>query len=139
MLLADTSKMAEQTCSAEQFSLEDLLSIHQMIFLPSTLDLLVGHLDKAIAQGGASQDLCSAILRLYLLYPQCANAAVVRKVLTQTVVALPECQFGYYACISPSVFATPEDEKKVQDVLNLHELLENCDFKAVSTRRYRVH
>ncbi|KAL8272900.1 hypothetical protein Esti_003209 [Eimeria stiedai] len=122
--------MAEPAVSVEQFAVEDLLNIHQMIFLPSTLDLLVNHLEKGVAQGGASPDLCSAILRLYLLYPQCADAQVVRKILVQTIVALPENQFGYYACIAPSHFASPEDEKRVQDVLTLQDLLEGCDFKA---------
>lgn len=121
--------MTDQAVSLDQFAVEDLLNIHQMIFLPSTLDLLINHLETGIAQGGASPDLCSAILRLYLLYPQCANADVVRKILVQTVVALPENQFGYYACIAPSHFSTPEDEKKVQDILTLQELLEGCDFK----------
>lgn len=122
--------MAEEAVSVEQFAVEDLLNIHQMIFLPSTLDVLVSHLDKGIAQGGASPDLCSAILRLYILYPQCANAEVVRKILVQTIVALPENQFGYYACIAPSHFSCSEDEKRVQDILLLQELLEGCDFKA---------
>lgn len=122
--------MAEQAVSLDQFPVEDLLNIHQMIFLPSTLDLLVSHLEKGVAQGGASPDLCSAILRLYLLYPQCANAEVVRKILTQTIVALPENHFGYYACFAPSHFTSPDDEKRVQDILTLQELLEGCDFKA---------
>ncbi|KAL8424644.1 hypothetical protein Efla_006392 [Eimeria flavescens] len=122
--------MAEQTVSLEQFPVEDLLNIHQMIFLPSTLDLLINHLEAGVAQGGASPDLCSAIIRLYLLYPQCADAEIVRKILVQTIVALPENQFGYYACIAPSHFASPEDEKRVQDVLTLQDLLEGCDFKA---------
>lgn len=122
--------MAEQPVNVDQFAVEDLLNIHQMIFLPSTLDLLVSHLEKGIAQGGAYPDLCSAILRLYLLYPQCANAEIVRKILVQTIVALPENQFGYYACIAPSHFSSAEDEKRVQDILTLQELLEGCDFKA---------
>ncbi|OEH80294.1 uncharacterized protein LOC34623536 [Cyclospora cayetanensis] len=122
--------MAEPAVSVDQFPVEDLLNIHQMIFLPSTLDLLVNHLEKGIANGGASPDLCSAILRLYLLYPQCANAEVIRKILVQTIVALPENQFGYYACIAPSHFASAEDEKRVQDMLTLQDHLEGCDFKA---------
>ncbi|CDJ52111.1 eukaryotic translation initiation factor 3 subunit 11, putative [Eimeria brunetti] len=122
--------MGEPSGSVEQIPVEDLLNIHQMVYLPSTLDLLVSHLEKQIAQGGASPDLCSAVLRLYLLYPQCANAQVVRKILVQNIVALPENQFGYYACIPPSHFPAPEDEKRVQDILTLQEHLEACNFKA---------
>ncbi|CDI78403.1 eukaryotic translation initiation factor 3 subunit 11, putative [Eimeria acervulina] len=122
--------MAEPSVSVDQFTVEDLLNIHQMIYLPSTLDLLISHLEKGIAQGGASPDLCSAVLRLYLLYPQCANAEVVRKILVQNIVALPENQFGYYACISPSHFPAPEDEKRVQDILTLQEHIEACNFRA---------
>ena len=131
--------MAEPSVSVDQFTVEDLLNIHQMIYLPSTLDLLISHLEKGIAQGGASPDLCSAVLRLYLLYPQCANAEVVRKILVQNIVALPENQFGYYACISPSHFPAPEDEKRVQDILTLQEHIEACNFRAVSPKPYTLN
>lgn len=123
--------MADESVNVDQFAVEDLLNIHELIYIPSTLETLINHLDKGIAAGGASPDLCSAILRLYILYPQCANAEIVRKILIQTIVALPENQFSYYACIAPSYFSNPEDEKKVQDILTLQELLEGCDFKGV--------
>lgn len=123
--------MSEQAASLDKLSLEAVLELPDFIYQPATLGYLVSHLDKGVAAGGASPSLCVAILRLYLLYPQCADEEVVRKILAQAIVQIQDVSFAYFLSMVPPSYPTPEQTKRVSDVLQLQELIEGCRFKQV--------
>ncbi|RQX71444.1 SAC3/GANP family protein [Toxoplasma gondii CAST] len=107
-----------------------LLQAPELRYDPSSLTLLCQYTEEQVAKNTYDQEACLAVLKLYLLYPQCFSVDLARKILVKGIMNLPNEDCAVFVGMLQQQ-PGKKDWKKVQEAIHLWELLEKCRFKQV--------
>lgn len=100
------------------------------LYNPNNIDVLHTYLNEQCADNTYDLEANLAILRLYQFNTNQIDKKVIIKILLKALTALPQPDFILCkGLIDPSFFEEEEIEENMKHVLELHKLLELCDFK----------
>lgn len=105
-----------------------LLQAPELRYDPSSLTLLCQYTEEQVAKNTYDQEACLAVLKLYLLYPQCFSAELARKIIVKGIMNLPNEDCAVFVGMLQQQ-PTKKEWKKVQEAILLWEMLEKCTFK----------
>jgi len=100
------------------------------LYNPHNIEVLHGYLNEQCAENTYDLEANLAILRLYQFNTNQIDKKVIIKILLKALTALPNPDFILCkGLIDPTFFEDEEIDPDLKHVLNLHQLLEICDFK----------
>ncbi|PHJ20160.1 sac3 ganp family protein [Cystoisospora suis] len=97
---------------------------------PSSLTLLCQYTEEQVAKNTYDREACLAVLKLYLLYPQCFSVDLARKIIVKGIMNLPNEDCAVFVGMLQQQPGKKE-WKRVQEAIQLWEMLEKCSFKQV--------
>ncbi|CBZ52770.1 eukaryotic translation initiation factor 3 subunit 11 [Neospora caninum Liverpool] len=107
-----------------------LLQAPELRYDPSSLTLLCQYTEEQVVKNTYDQEACLTVLKLYLLYPQCFSVDLARKILVKGIMNLPNEDCAVFVGMLQQQPGKKE-WKKVQEAIQLWEMLEKCRFKQV--------
>ena len=100
------------------------------LYNPNNIELLHEYLIEQCAENTYDLEANLAILRLYQFNPKEVDKDDIIKILLKALTALPNPDFILCkSLIDPQFFEEEEIDPNIKHVLQLHQLLEICDFK----------